>query len=238
MRTSRADRAAVLVATAMLVATGCGSTSSDKAGGARGPEPTVLTMANGNSNAGELEHFAAEASRLSGGTLRIEFANNWREGTPDYETGVIADVKAGMADLAWVGSRAFDSDGRASLNALHAPLLIDSYPLERKALESRLVSEMLRGLEPVGVVGLGILPGPLRKPLGIARLVRPTDYAGTTLALQRSPIAEADAARARRARRGDRLGRLDRDLRRDRAAARSRSTATTTTARPSTSPPT
>ena len=50
--------------------------------------------------------------------------------------------------------------------------------------------EMLAGLKPLGVVGLGILPGPLRKPLGVSRLVGPADYAGKTLAFQRSRVAE------------------------------------------------
>ena len=49
---------------------------------------------------------------------------------------------------------------------------------------------MLDGLKPLGVVGLGILPGPLRKPLGVSRLVGPADYAGKTLAFQRSRVAE------------------------------------------------
>ena len=58
-------------------------------------------MANGNGLTGELEPFAAAVRRLSGGTLRIEFKSAWREGTSGYETGVIGDVKAGKADLAW-----------------------------------------------------------------------------------------------------------------------------------------
>jgi TRAP-type transport system periplasmic protein len=193
MRTSTANRAprtAALAAIVTLAAAGCGGTSNDKAGGAQKPKPTVLTMANGNGGTGELEPFAAAVARLSGGTLRIEFKNAWRDGTADYEIGVIDDVKAGKADLGWAGSRAFDSVGVASFDALHAPLLVDSYPLERAALESPLVGEMLRGLEPLGVVGLGILPGPMRKPLGASRLVRPEDYAGRTLALQRSQIAQ------------------------------------------------
>jgi TRAP-type C4-dicarboxylate transport system substrate-binding protein len=183
-------QAVLLAATVAVVAAGCGGTNADKAGGAGKPKPTVLTMANGNGLANELGPFAAAVARLSGGTLRIEFKNAWRGGTAGYETGVIADVEAGKADLGWAGSRAFDSVGVASFDALHAPLLIDSYPLERRALESQLVGAMLGGLEPLGVVGLGILPGPLGKPLGVSRLVRPEDYAGKTLALQRSQVAE------------------------------------------------
>jgi TRAP-type C4-dicarboxylate transport system substrate-binding protein len=181
---------ALLAATVTLAVAGCGGTSTDKAGGAPKPTPTVLTMANGNGGTGELEPFAAAVARLSGGTLRIQFKSAWRDGTPGYETAVIGDVKAGEADLAWAGSRAFDSVGVPAFDALHAPLLIDSYPLERRVLESPLVSEMLGALTPLGVVGLGILPGPLRKPLGVSRLVRPADYVGKTLAFQRSQVAE------------------------------------------------
>jgi TRAP-type C4-dicarboxylate transport system substrate-binding protein len=178
------------LAAIVTLAAGCGGTSNDKAGGAQKPKPTVLTMANGNGGTGELEPFAAAVARLSGGTLRIEFKNAWRDGTADYETGLIGDVKAAKADLGWAGSRAFDSVGVRSFDALHTPLLVDSYPLERQALESPLVGDMLRGLKPLGIVGLGILPGPMRKPLGVSRLVRPEDYAGKTLALQRSQVAQ------------------------------------------------
>ena len=182
-------RAALLAA--ILALPGCGGdTSSDKAGGAKSPSPTVLTMADGNQDTSELEPFAAAVSRLSHGTLRVELKTNWRDGAPDYGTRVIGDVKAGKADVGWSGSRNFDSLGVPSFDALHAPLLVDSYPLERKTLESPLVSEMLEGLKPLGVVGVGILPGPMRKPLGVSRLVRPEDYVGKTVAFQRSEIAE------------------------------------------------
>lgn len=190
MRRSRAARAA-LPTLVVLLAAGCGSTASDKAGGAVAPSATVLTMANGNGLPNELQFFAEAAERLSGGTLQIAFENEWRGGMPGYETGAIDDVRAGKADLAWAGTRAFDDVGVPAFAALHAPLLIDSYPLEATALESPLVREMLRGLAPLGVVGLGILPGPMRKPLGMTRLVRPADYAGKTFAFQRSEVAEA-----------------------------------------------
>jgi len=179
-----------------LTAGGCGGTSSsDKAGSERSVKPVVLTMANGNGVSVELEPFAAAVARLSGGTLRIKFQNGWRKGTPDHETVLIGDVRAGKAELGWAGTRAFDSVGVRSLEALHAPLLIDSYGLEQTVLESPLVGEMLEGLEPLGLVGLGILPGPMRKPLGVERLVRPEDYRGRTLAIGQSRVAE-DTLRA------------------------------------------
>ncbi len=74
----REAKAALLAATAALLVAGCGGTNSDKAGGAQKSAPTVLTMANGNGDAGELQSFAAAVARLSGETLRIEFKNRWR----------------------------------------------------------------------------------------------------------------------------------------------------------------
>jgi TRAP-type C4-dicarboxylate transport system substrate-binding protein len=186
---SKAGRMPFTAAALVLALAGCGGTPGDKAGGTKHARPTVLTMANSNGDTWELEPFTAAAARLSQGTLRIEFKNDWRLGKPDYEARLIGDVKAGTADLGWAGSRAFDSVGAPSFDALHAPLLIDNFPLERRVLESSLVGTMLDGLKPLGIVGLGVLPGPMRKPLGVSPLVRPGDYAGKTLAIQRSEVA-------------------------------------------------
>ena len=181
--------AAVLAAVLALAVGGCLGSNSDKAGGEQHQKPVVLTMANGNGLPLELEAFAAAVARLSHNTVRIKFENNWRQGSPSYETEVIADVEAGKADLGWAGSRAFDSVGVPTFDALHAPLLIDSYALEQRVLQSPMVGDMLDGLEPLGVIGIGILPGPLKKPLGVSPLVRPEDYRGKTIAISRSQVA-------------------------------------------------
>ena len=170
---------------------GCGGSAADKAGGASGRQPRILTMANATGDSGELEGFVGEVARLSGGTIRIQVQNNWRAGQARYETGLIKDVRAGKADLGWAASRAWDSVGVKSLRALHAPLLIDSYAVQERVLQSPLVGEMLAGLEPIGLVGLGVLPGPMRKPLGISKpLVAPADYAGLTIGVQQSLVAD------------------------------------------------
>jgi TRAP-type C4-dicarboxylate transport system substrate-binding protein len=171
-----------------LGAQGCGGGGADKAGGSKPGEPVVLTMANSNGDATELGPFAAAVARLSGGTLRIRFENAWRGGQADYESGLIRDVAAGKADLGWAGSRAFDDVGVTSLDALHAPLLIDSFDLQRRVLASPLAGRMLAGLEPLGVTGLGILPGPMRHPAGAVPLAGPSDYRGRTIALNRSEV--------------------------------------------------
>ncbi len=170
---------------------GCGGSSADKAGGDSGQQPRILTMANAAGGTGELDGFVSEVARLSGGTIRIQVQNNWRAGQAKSEAGLINDVRAGKADLGWAASRAWDSVGVMSLRALHAPLLIDSHALQERVVQSPLVGEMLAGLEPIGLVGLGVLPGPMRKPLGISKpLVAPADYAGLTIGVQQSLVAD------------------------------------------------
>jgi TRAP-type transport system periplasmic protein len=181
---------ALLAAAAAALAAACGGNpGADKAGGTEKGRALVLTMANGNGDTRELDAFAAAVRRLSGGSVRIAFRNHWRRDSTSYESDVVRDVAAGKADLAWAGARAFDSVGVPSFDALIAPLLIDSYALERNVVENRsLIEPMLGGLKEAGVVGLGVLPGPMRKPLGVTPLARATDYRGKTIALNRSAV--------------------------------------------------
>jgi TRAP-type transport system periplasmic protein len=179
------------LALVLVVLAGCGGSSADKAGGTSRQKPRVLTMADAGAGSDELHGFVKEVARLSGETIRIEVKSRWRLGQVSYENGLINDVRAGKADLGWAGSRAWDSVGVMSLRALHAPLLIDSYAVQERVVQSPLVGEMLAGLEPIGLAGLGVLPGPMRKPLGISKpLVAPADYTGLRIGVQQSLVAD------------------------------------------------
>jgi TRAP-type transport system periplasmic protein len=185
-----------LVAAVALAATGCELSSSDRAGGG---EPvaraTTLTMANVNYAPEELGPFASAVERVSGGRLRIRFANEWGRakgslstdertegGDSGYgEANLIRDVQAGEADLGWAGSRAFDVVGDPAFRPLHAPMLIDSYALELEVLNGDLVKPMLESLEELGLQGVGVLPGPLRRPLAKHPLLAPGDWSGALL---------------------------------------------------------
>jgi len=188
---ARSARPVVLLAV-MAVLAGCTGPGLDKAGGTQARQPVVLTLANFIGESGELDGFAGEVRRLSAGTMRIDIRSRWRPGQVDSENGLIGDVGAGKADLGVVGSRAWDSAGVNSFRALSAPLLITSYALQDRVLRSPMTAQMLRGLRPLGLAGIGVLPGPLRKPLGIARpLLRPSDYAGLRIGVQQSRVADA-----------------------------------------------
>jgi TRAP-type C4-dicarboxylate transport system substrate-binding protein len=166
-----------------LAVAACSGSSSDKAGGAEEQEPVVLTFASFTDDIQpQLRVFAEEVVRRSDGTLRIEFKPAWRPGDPDAERGTIEDVKAGKADMAWVGARVFDRLGVRSFQALLAPLLVDSYELEGRVFASEIPTSMLAGVDEVAVAGIGVLPGPMRKLLGVSRpFLSPSDFDGQVI---------------------------------------------------------
>ena len=129
--------------------------------------------------------------RLSGGSLRIKATTLWRDGQPDYEEATVADVRRGDVDLAIVAARAFDLVGTTSFHAVLAPFLVDSLELEGRVLESQLAQRMLAGVENAGVVGLGVLPGALRRPVGFRRAtLTADDFDGAVVGVRPSEIVE------------------------------------------------
>ena len=184
--------AVAALALALLLSAGCSGSPSNKAGGKQARKPVVLTLADYQTLPDEIGRFTDDVTRLSHGAIRIEVVTGWRRGQVRFENGLIRDVRAGKADLGVVGSRAWDSVGVNSFRALLAPLLIDSYSLQDRVLRSPLTPQMLEGLRRLGLVGIGILPGPLRNPVGITHsLLEPSDYAGLRIGVQQSPVATA-----------------------------------------------
>jgi TRAP-type C4-dicarboxylate transport system substrate-binding protein len=169
-----------LLAVALLA--GCGSESSDRAGGDRPVKAKVLTMANAQYFPDELAAFRDAVERVSGGRLRVKLIHQYgsgREGNP--EVNLIRDVSAGKTDLGWAASRIFDELGVVAFNPLHAPMLIDSYALEEKVLTDDVVDPMLESLGELGLRGVGVLPGPMRRPFGKHPLVALEDWAGASI---------------------------------------------------------
>jgi TRAP-type transport system periplasmic protein len=188
-RQSRKGLVGSLIATAIL-ASGCavGSGSSDKAGGSG--EPVVLRMASTYGDLGDLpaiQYFIDRVKKLSGGQVRLDVVHQWGEFASDAEQQVVRAVSNGEVDLAWAGTRVFDTLGVESFQALTAPMLVDSYALEDAVIGSGITDQMMRGLDDAGVVGLGVLADGLRKPIGVtAPLLRPADWRGISFGTLRS----------------------------------------------------
>ena len=188
-RTAR--RALALAFVLGVACPGCFGGGGNKAGGTPATHVTVIRLENAT-DASALSPYAAAVARLSGGSLRIQIGSNAHSGDPNFEEEIIRDVETGKAELAWVGARAWDSVGVHSFDALIAPFLIDSYPLEKRVLASDMTERMLAGLRPLGLVGLGVLPGPLRRPLGVRKpFEAAADFKGATIGIQRSRVAVA-----------------------------------------------
>jgi TRAP-type C4-dicarboxylate transport system substrate-binding protein len=179
----------IVFISALAVLAGCGG-SSNKAGGAQ-IHAAVLTLADGEDDVTNARPFVNTVARLSHGTLLIQIKGPWRPGDPRYEPDLIKDVEAGKAQLGISASRAFDVVGIDSFDALQAPFLIDSIALERRVLASGIPDAMLSALKPAGLIGLAMVPGPLRRPAGFARaLLAPADYRGEVIGIRASVVTE------------------------------------------------
>ena len=190
-------RRASLAAVLAVVLAGCGGSGGDKAGGreetlakpvAPVGKPVTLTLV----TVDDLwaSEFAAAAKRLSGGTIRIEIRLGG-DALLDYERRL---VREGPCRRGGSGERrrtGLGPDGRDELPALVAPFLVDSRELQQRVLESPLVERMLEGVEPLGLVGLAVLPG-LVAPAASGsrgRCVGPQDYAGAVFGIRYGGVA-------------------------------------------------
>jgi TRAP-type transport system periplasmic protein len=179
----------VAAAALALFTSGCGG-SVDKAGGAV-PEPTrTLKLLNPRFGV-EVEPFVAEVAKLSAGALVVEQGEQFERGSSDNEVDAIKAVQAGRTDLAIVPVRAFGLVGMRSFDALIAPMEIDSMSLQQQVLSSDMATDMVSGVEGLGLKGIGILPGPMRLAAGITRPLRtPKDFREARIAFSASAVAE------------------------------------------------
>jgi TRAP-type C4-dicarboxylate transport system substrate-binding protein len=155
----------------------------------------VLRLANLYSGTQSIEavvFFARTVAELSAGEVRVKFVHAWgRADDPSEETTLLADVASGRVELGWVGTRAFGKLGVRSLDPLQAPFLITSYEAEAAACRSHYTQQALVPLTAIGLQGIAVLGGELRKPFGITRvLVGASDYEGARIRTHASAVGE------------------------------------------------
>lgn len=188
----RAAAAGFTAAALILVTTACSGSRADKAGGEQKATPVTLTLATADSPDSEPAAFVAAVQRLSGGSIRIEVANDRRYGEIESERLTAEDVRAGVVDLGVVGARAWDTLEVKSFRALVAPFLVDSLALERRVLEGSIGARMLEAFDSSGLVGLAVVPGALRRPVGVSRpLLGPGSYRAAWVGVRPGRVAEA-----------------------------------------------
>jgi TRAP-type transport system periplasmic protein len=178
-----------LLASCSGVATG----PRNKAGGPR--EARVLRLADTGSTlrlTPSVEYFASRVAEVSHGQLRVDVVHRWGQYGPDAEGQEVRAVALGKVDLGWVGARVFDTMGVDDLQALQAPMLIDSYPLAQAVVNSDVGIAMLKSVAPLGVQGIGLLVNGLRKPIATQRpFTGPASWRGATFATFGSKVQSA-----------------------------------------------
>lgn len=183
--------ATATLAVLAIVTAGC--TAVDRAGGKAGQAVTTLTFAQANDTTppAQVQAWADQVEEDSDGSLEIAFQNGYRAGDADVEAHVIDDVEAGKVDLGWVGARALDRAGVDAFQALLVPMLVDSQDLQESVFDAGIPEEMLPAVDEAGVHGVAVLPGPMRKLLGIDHpFLEPGDFEGQVIGMQDSVQTE------------------------------------------------
>jgi TRAP-type C4-dicarboxylate transport system substrate-binding protein len=176
-------RPAIALTALVVAVAGCTArpSATNKAGG-RAAHRLVLTLANtppSLTDVPPVEDFVHEVAAVSHGALRIRLDTRFGTDAPDSELRLVRAVQAGKTDLGWTGSRVFDLFGVTSFHALTAPMLIDSYPLERAVMRSGIPEQMLPSLERIGLVGVAVFGDRLRRAMSTRHpLVEPAAWRG------------------------------------------------------------
>lgn len=205
MNSTQPTRGAVLLVSLGLLVAGCAgpSTSSGDAAEASGPSDAApsgtsapgqavslsLAIVPGLADA-HVEALQDEVRAAGGAGLSLEMASPVDvQNTEDAEQQLVGAVADGTVDLAVVGARAFAELGAHDLDALVAPMTLDSVAAQQAVLATDLPGRMLAGLQPLGVTGLAVLPGPLRRPVTVDPVTDLDGFAGLTFYTWRGEVA-------------------------------------------------
>ena len=138
-----------------------------------------------------VDAFKKQVETASGGKLVIE-------NTPNYTGGDVQlfnDVKDGTIEMGAISTAIWDTQGSNVFQALQAPFLITNYGLAQTVEGGPIGAAMLtsaNGPAKFGMVGLGILEGGLRKPLGrTVALVSPATFKGKKIRAPQSKVLAA-----------------------------------------------
>ena len=197
-RRSQIGRAA-LFAALMVVIAGCTepTASDDKSG----TDTVVLHIGtidsiNANGMYYGSEAFVEGLEEVSGGRIKVEVVDEFGDGAADAESRLVEAIATGELDGGIPATRAFAEAGISGLEVVEAPMTITNYDAEKALISRDVADELLGRLEGTGVVGLGLVLGPLRRPFAAeAPLLAPEDFDGGRFRVFNSPT-QSDSIRA------------------------------------------
>jgi TRAP-type C4-dicarboxylate transport system substrate-binding protein len=171
----------------------CGDDDDDATADTAGSGDAEITLRLGYVTAPEhpygiaIDNFIEEVNTASGGSIAIEALPNYQGG----DVPLLQDTRDGAVDMSSVSSAVWGTQGVNCFDALQALGLITRYDLEREVITGPIAEEMLACTEEVGLTGLGIHEGGLRKPLGATvALTSPADFRGLTIRTPESTVLE------------------------------------------------
>ncbi len=156
-----------------------------------------LTVATLGSVTPAEQAFIDRLTELSEGSINVDIEENWQ---PSGEAGSAEEaltqaVAAGDVDVAWVTMRSLTAIGVTGMDALEAPLLIQTHAQQREVATGVAGEMMMRQLKDTNIEGLAMLPGPQQFPVAAgAPLLDVADWAGKTV--EYAPGSNADSVAA------------------------------------------
>jgi C4-dicarboxylate-binding protein DctP len=177
----------------VVVAAGCSGASRHTKAGVGVARSLTLTMQTPDGDDPDAAYFAEQVKERTGGRIRIVVdGDTYSSVDPDNELKLVRALRSGNVALAFLPSRAWERDGLPTFRALQAPFLITNYALLRRVTLGPIGARMLRSVSRFGLIGLGLVPKELRRPLGRAPLVSPTAFRGARIRVVSSPTSVLD----------------------------------------------
>lgn len=198
-RTGRAGpllRAVGAVALLGAVISCASNVGADRSGGqvVRLSFATIDGDVNGNVGVGP-GTFVEQLAKVSGGRLRVDVSTSYGDGAGDAESTLLRSIAVGKLDGGWPATRAFANAGIDGLRAIEAPMTLTSYAAVRDLVQGPALTIVLERLDDTGVVGLGLVVGPLRRPFAKnAPLLEPGDWREVRFRVYHSPV-QSDTVR-------------------------------------------
>ena len=148
---------------------------------------TIDTVLDPNRQTPAPSVFISTLERVSAGAITVQVVSPYGNG-PTAESDMIAAIGRGDLDAGYPAVRAFAAAGLPGFEAVEAPFLVASAAAEDAISTGQVGRDLLRSLDGSAVVGLGIAPGPLRRPFGLTPLLNPADWKGQKVRDTNSPV--------------------------------------------------
>lgn len=174
-----------------LLAAGCFGGANKTKAGSESLRQLTFVMQTPDAPDPNAEYFIQQVKQRTNGRIHIvEGGTDYGSCNPEHEAGLVAALRAGRAQMAYIPSRAWERGTSVSaFRALQAPFLIGDYRTLHRVASGRIGASMLRSLGQIGVVGLGLVPDELRRALGRRPLVSPKALDGARIRVVTSPTS-------------------------------------------------